>query len=228
MKKGFNLIELLVVMGIIAILATILLPALAKAKERARAIQCIGNLRQWGTAYQLYAGDNDDFLPRRGQGVQALFQLNRPADWFNALPGYLNLPTFEQMAVNKAKPAAHTQSVFICPTADDPGGIYFLPYAMNMNLCPWNLPAATKLSEVVQPISVVAMADAPGAYAATFPSARPYSVVARHSARVNLLFLSGSVQSYAGTYVGCGVGDPKHDDVRWLTGTASDTQASAY
>jgi prepilin-type N-terminal cleavage/methylation domain-containing protein len=228
MKKGFTLIELLVVIAIIAILAALMLPALAKAKEKARAIQCVGNLRQWGTAYQLYANDNDDFLPRRGQGVQALFQLNRPADWFNALPIYLGLPTFEQMAGNNAKPAAHDQSMFICPTADDPGGTYFLPYGMNMNLCPWNLPVATKFSEVVQPISVVAMADAPGPYAATFPSVRPYSVVARHSARVNLLFLAGSVQSYAGPYVGCGVGDPKHDDVRWLTGTASDTQASAY
>ena len=228
MKMGFTLIELLVVIGVIAILAAMLLPALTKAKERARAIQCVGNLRQWGTAYQLYADDNDDFLPRRGQGVQALFQLNRPTDWFNALPGYLGLPTFEQMVASNVKPAAHTQSVFICPTADDSGGTYFLPYAMNMNLCPWNLPVATKFSEVVQPISVVAMADAPGAYAATFPSVRPYSVVARHSARVNLLFLAGSVQSYAGSYVGCGVGDPKHNDVRWLTGTASDTQASAY
>ena len=228
MKKGFTLIELLVVIAIIAVLAAMLLPALAKAKEKARAIQCVGNLRQWGTAYQLYAADNNDFLPRRGQGVQALFQLNRPADWFNALPGYFGLSTFEQMAGNNAKPAAHTQSVFICPTADDPGGTYFLPYAMNMNLSPWNLPAAPKLSEVVQPISVVAMADAPGAYAATFPSVRPYSVMARHSARVNLLFLAGSVQSYAGSYVGCGVGDPKHDDVRWLTGTASETQATAY
>ncbi|MEI6078436.1 MAG: prepilin-type N-terminal cleavage/methylation domain-containing protein [Verrucomicrobiota bacterium] len=228
MKKGFTLIELLVVIAIIAILAAFMLPALAKSLEKARAIQCVGNLRQWGTAIQLYANDNDDFLPRRGQGVQALFQLNRPADWFNALPGYFSLPTFEQMVASNVKPTAHTQSVFICPTADDPGGAYFLPYAMNMNLCPWNLPVATKFSEVVQPISVVAMADAPGAYAATFPSVKPYSVVARHSARVNLLFLGGSVQSYAGLYVGCGVGDPKHDDVRWLTGTASDTQASAY
>ena len=119
-------------------------------------------------------------------------------------------------------PAAHTQSVFICPTADDPRGTYFLPYGMNMNLCPWNLPVATKFSEVVQPSYVVAMADAPGQYASTYPSAQPYSVVARHAARVNLLFLAGQVQSFAGSYVGCGVGDPGLADVRWLTGTASD------
>jgi prepilin-type N-terminal cleavage/methylation domain-containing protein len=225
---GFTLIELLVVIAVIAILAALLLPVLASAKEKARSTQCAGNLRQWGLAYLMYAGDNSDFLPRRGQGVQTLIQIDRPEDWFNALPSYFGLPMFEEMVTNNAKPAAHDQSVFICPTADDPGGTYFLPYGMNMNLCPWNLPVATKFGEVRQPLCVVAMADAPGPYASTFPSTRAYSVVARHASRVNLLFLAGQVQSFAGAYVGCGVGDPQHDDVRWLTGTASDAQAHAY
>ena len=227
-REGFTLIELLVVIAIIAVLAAMLLPALAKAREKERSTQCAGNLRQWGLAFQLYANDNDDFLPRRGQGVQALFQIDRPADWFNALPPYFALRSFQQMITNSTSPTAHSQSVFVCPTANDPGGTYFLPYGMNMNLCPWNLPAQTKFSEVEQPAGVVAMADAPGAYASTFPSTRPYSVAARHSSRVNLLFLAGQVQSFAGSYVGCGIGDPKHDDVRWLTGTASDAQAQAY
>jgi hypothetical protein len=72
------------------------------------------------------------------------------------------------------------------------------------------------------------MADAPGPYASTFPSTRPYSILARHSARLNLLFLAGQVQSFAGSYVGCGAGDPDRGDVRWRTGTASDSQANAY
>ena len=227
-RRAFTLIELLVIIAGIVILAALLLPALARTREKARSIQCVDNLRQWGVAYRLYADDNDDFLPRRGQGVQALFQIDRPADWFNALPWYFGFPTFEQMVANNMKPAAHSQSVFICPTADDPGGTYFLPYGMNMNLCPWNLPVATKFSEVVQPSCVVAMADAPGPYASTFPSTRAYSVIARHASRVNLLFLAGQVQSFAGSYVGCGVGDPGLADVRWLTGTASDATAHNY
>jgi hypothetical protein len=83
-------------------------------------------------------------------------------------------------------------------------------------------------SSVVQPACVVAMADAPGQYASTYPSTRPYSVVARHSGRVNLLFLTGQVQSFVGNYVGCGRGDPHVSDVRWLTGTPSDATAGNY
>jgi type II secretory pathway pseudopilin PulG len=216
---------LLVVIAIIALLAALLLPALARAKEKARATQCVGNLRQWGLAFRMYADDHDDYLPRRGQGIQPLAQINRPEDWFNALPAYFGLPSFQQMISNNATPAAHSQSVFICPSADDPSGTYFLPYGMNMNLCPWNLPAQTKFSEVVQPTCVVALADAPGQYASTYPSSQPYGIVARHSARINLLFLAGEVRSFAGAQVGCGTGDPGLDDVRWLTGTASDASA---
>lgn len=132
------------------------------------------------------------------------------------------------MVTNKFKPAARSQSVFICPGANDPGGTYFLPYGMNMNLCPWNLAVPVKFGDVIQPDCVVTMADAPGPYASTYPSSRPYSIVARHSARINLLFLAGQVQSFSGSYVGCGVGDPGLADVRWLTGTASDATANNY
>ena len=226
--RAFTLVELLVVLGLLFVLLGVLVPALSSAVGKARSVQCVANLKQWGCALRMYADDNEDFLPRRGQGVQVLERIERPDDWFNALPPYFALPPFSLLATNHQAPRPRCTSVFVCPSAEDAGGKYFLSYGMNMNLSPWNLPRATKFNQVSQPVCVVTLADAPGAYASTYPSARPYGAVARHSRRINLLFLAGQVQSFLGSQVGCGVGDPSLPEVRWLTGTETDAQAHNY
>jgi len=62
-RGAFTLVELLVVIGIIALLIAILLPSLARARESAKNAQCLSNLRQLGTVYQFYANDYKDQIP---------------------------------------------------------------------------------------------------------------------------------------------------------------------
>jgi len=82
-RRGFTLIELLVVIAIIAILAAILFPVFAQAREKARAISCLSNVKQAGTAFYMYVQDYDETTPSLGQPDP------EPNEWWQLIYPYV-------------------------------------------------------------------------------------------------------------------------------------------
>jgi len=146
---AFTLIEMLVVIAVIAILAALLLPAMARAKEKARSVDCLNNLKQWVLAFSIYGEDNE-FIAREGSRRDGTVRLDNwanvsdPANkdvWYNALPPYLSErpATKYASALTGQRPKFYENRIFHCPTAKFPSGAgkdndAFFSLAMNSKL----------------------------------------------------------------------------------------------
>lgn len=231
-RTAFTLVELLVAIAVVGVLTGLLLSVFSKVRTSSRSARCVSNLRQWGAALNLYANDNNNDLPRRGQGVQPLTLLRHPGDdpshdWFNVLPPYAGEMGLEDAVNAGHAPKLGDSSLFVCPEAKaSTSGPYFLSYAMNMYLSPWLRPVPHRRIEIDNPVQLAFLADGPVAWSSAVPSQMGYSVQARHGGRANICFVDGHVASFDGAYLGCGVGEPNPPlpDVHWQTNTGGTNQ----
>ena len=123
-RSGFTLIELLVVIAIIAILAAILFPVFAQAREKARQSVCVSNNKQWSTAILMYVQDYDETFPLAfgwhpaiGWGWQ--FVGHYPPNWVGNGPNYTNLQRGYWM--NSTQPYIKELKIALCPSAATDG-----------------------------------------------------------------------------------------------------------
>jgi prepilin-type processing-associated H-X9-DG protein/prepilin-type N-terminal cleavage/methylation domain-containing protein len=122
--RAFTLVELLTVIGIIAILIGILLPALSKARDQANLVRCMSNLRQFGIGFSMYVNQNRGALPYKGYGdgstqVSPVGLWNDPTAWWNAIPLLVNQKAYSdlQLAGPPAQPGSGANNIWVCPSA---------------------------------------------------------------------------------------------------------------
>ena len=215
---AFTLIELLVVIAIIAILAALLLPALAKAKNKARWVQCMNHHRQWGVAVHLYAGADDDLPLEKPPGspwpVSVLNTWSVVSDptnasvWYNALAEEANAgrTMIYYAASQERRDEFYAKNIFRCPSSkpDAVQAVVRPQFSIAMNsklsqngqLPKFNCPSDQSRTALFMDSGVPGEQKLPGQ---SNYDGRPHAFAnrfsARHDGRGNILFFDGHVDA---------------------------------
>ena len=196
MTAGFSLIELLVVIAVIAILASLLLPALASAKAKARTAACLNNMKQWGLAFHMFIEDNHDIFPYEGWHGAAIDTGDNLDAWYNVVPPLAGLRPLKDMYAAGEHPLPGTRNLFTCPHVRErpavppaPNKPFFM-YGFNNRMDP-NGSDRFRLSQVKRPVETVLFTENSES---NYPSTSGLYTPARHSGRANLTFIDGHAE----------------------------------
>ncbi len=206
-QAPFTLIELLVVVAIIAILASMLLPALSKARQTARRIVCAGQLKQIQAAVFLYTDDNEGFLPSLGMYPDTISPAGvdyGDGGWYGALASYLGDPNGNSSGLTRlgwhANPVDLSR-VDMCPSTTNilkttPSG-YYTNYGYNrcVLICPQGIGGASRLSRISEADRTFSVFDGNylGMEHTYYLSTSPRVTWFAHNLNANFAFMDGHV-----------------------------------
>lgn len=192
-QVAFTLIELLVVMGIMGILFGLLMPALGRARQQARTVQCLNNIKQWGQAIWLYAEDHDEEFPYEGHFLTPIDKGVNLDAWYNSVPAHLGLPTLTALYQRDDPPLPGDYSPWVCPsvsrtvaTRPKLSAPYFM-YGFNNRLDP-NGPRQFHRFQVRQPGQTAVFTENSEK---RYPATSGRHTAPRHAFRANLAFVDG-------------------------------------
>ena len=205
--KAFTLVELLCSLVILMLLAAIGLPGLSHAKSKVKAVSCLGNLRQWGIATQLYTADHDDFLPPDGMPNPSVSATN--SGWYVQLPAEIGLPPYHSNPWHTNALASTTSSVWLCPSnSRRSNGLNLFHYCLNEGVNGTGTEAKlVRISTLQNPSALVWLFDSKNLPAV---GTRNFTHTNLHSRGASFLFLDGHAARYSSSaYWDVSVNRPK-------------------